>query len=266
MTHCPRCQSALPDPPERFCPNCGVDLALGQPPLPGTLPPPSSAWADAGGARDGTPWERRHQIGFLSALVETTQRVLTAPAAFFRSMSVTGGVGSPLLYAVLVGYAGIVISSIYDFVLESVMGSSFSRMGGGTEAMARVMPFLQGGIALGLKLVLGPVILAVGLFLWSAIVHVALLALGGASRGYEATFRVVAYAGATAVLNIIPICGGALAGVYSLVLVIIGVSEAHGITRGRAAAAVLLPLALCCCCALIPFVIGMGSIMSQINK
>ena len=35
---------------------------------------------------------------------------------------------------------------------------------------------------------------------------------------------------------------------------IIGVSEAHGITRGRASAAVLLPIVLCCCCLLVPLV------------
>ena len=34
MTNCPRCQSLLPDPPERFCPSCGADLTLLPPPVP----------------------------------------------------------------------------------------------------------------------------------------------------------------------------------------------------------------------------------------
>src|SRR5687767_5858147 len=120
MTNCPRCRNPLPDPPERFCPSCGADLELPPPNSPG-LPPPRSEWAPGPGAREGTPWERRDQIGIASALVETTQRVLTGPAAFFRAMPVTGGIGSPLVYALIVGYAGIVVSAIYDFVLESVM-------------------------------------------------------------------------------------------------------------------------------------------------
>src|SRR5688500_1537224 len=124
MTSCPRCRSLLPDPPERFCPNCGADLEVLPPPVPHTAP---SAWTPGPGPREGTPWERRGEIGIASALVETTQRVLPAPGAFFRAMPVTGGIGEPLLYALIIGYAGIVVSAIYDFVLESVMGSSLSR-------------------------------------------------------------------------------------------------------------------------------------------
>lgn len=224
--------------------------------------PRGSAWAPGPGAREGTPWERRHEIGFATALIETTQRVLTAPSAFFRAMPVTGGIGSPLLYAVLVGYAGIVISAFYSFVLESVMGSAFTRFGGGgSDAMAGLMPYLQGGIGLGLQLIFGPVFLVIGLFLFAGIVHLALLALGGAARGFEATFRVACYIEAASLLNIIPGCGGLIATVAMLVLAIIGIAEAHGTTRGRAAAAVLLPIVVCCCCIAIPLGFGLASLI-----
>jgi hypothetical protein len=252
MTNCPRCQSPLPDPRERFCPSCGADLE-------------PSAWAPGPGAREGTPWERRGEIGFASALVETTQRVLTAPAAFFRAMPVTGGIGSPLVYALIIGYAGLVISAIYDFVLESVMGSSFSRFGGGSEAMAGVMPYFQGAVGLGVKLIVGPFLLAISLFLLSGIVHLALLALGGAARGFEATFRVACYCEAAALFNIVPVCGGMIAPIVMVVLMIIGIAEAHGTTRGRAAAAVLLPIVLCCCCILIPIVGFVMSLAAQMK-
>jgi hypothetical protein len=39
--------------------------------------------------------------------VETTRQVLTRPSAFFRTMPVTGGLGSPLLYGVLLGWIGL---------------------------------------------------------------------------------------------------------------------------------------------------------------
>ena len=262
MPSCPRCQNPLPDPAERFCPSCGADLTTLPPPaLPGD-PPPSEGWAPGPGAREGTPWERRQQIGLATALIETTQRVLTAPTAFFRSMPVTGGIVSPLLYAVIIGYAGLVISAIYDFVLESVMGSAFTRMGGGgSEAMAGLMPYLQGGIGFGIRLIFGPVFLVISLFLLAGITHLALMALGGAARGFEGTFRVACYSEAAALLNIVPVCGSVLAPIAMIVLMIIGVSEAHGVTRGRAAAAVLLPIVLCCCCVLIPLVGGIASLI-----
>jgi hypothetical protein len=262
MTNCPRCQIALPDPPERFCPSCGADLSVSPPPLPPGVPPGSGGWDPGPGPREGTPWERRDQIGFASALIETTQRVLTAPGDFFRAMPVTGGIGSPLVYALIIGYAGLVVSAIYDFVLESVMGSAFTRFGGGgSEAMAGLAPYLQGGIAFGFKLIFGPVMVAVGLFIMSGIVHLALLALGGATRGFEATFRVACYAEAAALLNIIPACGSLIAAIVMLVIMIIGISEAQGITRGRAAAAVLLPIFVCCCCILVPLVGGIASLI-----
>ena len=44
----------------------------------------------------GTPWDDRARIGFIPALVETTQKVLTAPSSFFASMPVAGGIGGPL--------------------------------------------------------------------------------------------------------------------------------------------------------------------------
>jgi hypothetical protein len=266
MTHCPRCQAPLPDPPDRFCPSCGADLGIVSSDMPATAPYQPSDWTPAAGRRQGTPWERREEIGFLAALVETTQAVLTSPAAFFRAMPTTGGIGGPLLYAILIGYAGIVVSSLYEFVLTSVTGSTMGSLGAGNEAMQRVLPYLQGAVGLGVKLVLGPVFLVAGLFITSGLVHAALLMLGGAKAGFEATFRVACYAEAAAVLNILPICGGALAAVYTIVLMIIGISQTHGISRGRAAAAVLLPLLLCCCCLLVPIVGFVMSLASQVSQ
>jgi hypothetical protein len=264
MTSCPRCQNPLPDPPERFCPSCGADLQLTPPPIPAAVPP-ESGWAPGPGTRAGTPWERRQEIGLASALIETTQKVLTAPAAFFRSMPVTGGIGAPLVYALIVGYAGTVISAIYDFVLASVMGSSFSRFGG-SEAMAGVMPYLEGAMGFGMKLIFGPVLVVAGIFIFSGIVHLALMALGGAARGFEATFRVACYSEASALLNIVPVCGSVLAAVVLVVLMVIGVSEAHGTTRGRAAAAVLLPMLLCCCCLMIPLLGGLAAVAGKLQQ
>ena len=57
-----------------------------------------------------------------------------------------------------------------------------------------------------------------------------LLALGGATRGFEATFRVAAFSQAASIFNIIPGCGGLISLVYTLVLLVIGLSEAHQIT------------------------------------
>ena len=56
---------------------------------------------------------------------------------------------------------------------------------------------------------------------------------------------------------ILPFCGNVIAGVWFIVLAIIGISQAQQIGGGRAAAAVLLPLVLFCCCC-----IGLGMLFA----
>jgi hypothetical protein len=251
MAYCPRCQQPLSDPPERFCPNCGADV-LAAPPV--GVPPPPEVLATApvatgpGGPDAGPPWERRDRIGFMSALIETVQQVLASPVRFFQTMPVTGGLGGPLLFAVIVGSIGRVAAVIYQAILSGMMGSSFRF---GNPELDRFAPYLFGsGVGLVVSAIFAPVWAVITVFVISGIYHLFLLMLSGAQRGFEATFRVVCYGTASALIQIVPFCGGIVAPVYFLVLAILGLSEAHRITRGKSAAAVLLPiLILCCCCA-----------------
>jgi hypothetical protein len=213
-----------------------------------TTPPPLPPdGGSSGGSQSAPPWERRDQIGIAAGLVETTTQVLSGPEGFFARMPVTGGLTSPLLYGVLIGYVGLVASTLYSLVFRLTFGGlgGFARHGGPLERFA---PFLEGGVSLVGNLVFGPVFIAIGLFIWSAILHVMLLLLGGAQRDFEATFRVAGYTQATSILQIVPVCGSLASIVYGIVVAIIGLSHAHGIGKGKAAAAVLIPIALVCCC------------------
>jgi hypothetical protein len=272
---CPSCGAVLPEPRERFCPSCGADLdALAAPLDAAALAPPldeAPLAPPASTARrprpGGIPWEDRGRIGFLQALIETTQKVLTAPSAFFASMPVTGGIGGPLLYGMVVGSAGVIVAALYREVFRALMGSTFMALGGGSE-MRRLMPLVTGGLSVVLQVVFAPLAVILGLFIAAAIVHLMLLLLGGARSGFEATLRVMCYSEGAAIINVIPFCGGVVSGVYFLVLAIIGVAAAHGIGGGKAAAAVLLPLALlCCCCAGAGMLLvgGLASVLSQMK-
>jgi len=254
---CPSCGAALSEPRERFCPSCGADLEAA--PLESVLTRPQP--------RPGTPWDDRGRIGFLAALVETTQKVLTKPSEFFASMPVVGGVGSPLLYGILVGTLGLVVAALYREVFQALVGSTFAGLGDSAE-LRRVVPLMMGGFSVVLQVVFSPVIVILGLFIVAVIVHVFLLMLGGARQGFEATFRVICYSEAAAVLNVIPLCGGVLSGVYCMILAIIGLAAAHGIGKGTAAAAVLLPLVVVCCCcagAGLLFFGGLASLLSRMK-
>jgi hypothetical protein len=78
------------------------------------------------------------------------------------------------------------------------------------------------------------------------------MVVGGAKRPFEATFRVACYAGgSTAVLQLLPMCGTIASSIWNFVCMVIGLSEVHGISKGRAAVAVLLPSIVCCGLALV---------------
>ncbi|PYQ12633.1 MAG: hypothetical protein DMF80_16890 [Acidobacteria bacterium] len=90
--------------------------------------------------------------------------------------------------------------------------------------------------------------------------------LGGAPRGFEATFRVACYAEAAALIRLVPLCGSLLSTAWFLFLAIVGLSEAHGISKGRAAAAVLLPLILVCCCCAAGILLVLGGFASALGN
>jgi hypothetical protein len=200
--------------------------------------------------------------------VETTRDVLTRPGAFFRSMPVTGGLGSPLLYAVVVGWAGLVAAALYQAVFRSVLGSSFGALGAERPELAALLAWVEGWAGFVAQAVFGGVIVVIGVFVAAGVLHLMLLLLGGARREFEATFRVVSFAQAASVLLLVPFCGQLVSGVWTLVLYVVGLAGAHQISGGKAAAAVLLPLLLlCCCCAAVMFLFAgaIAGLASQVQ-
>ncbi len=209
--------------------------------LPPPLPPA------AGRREPGAPWERRAQVGLVPALVETTSLVLLHPSGFFRGMPVSGGLGAPVGYALIVGYLGIVVQALYQAVLNIGLGSALSGIGD-RSPLGSWGPALQGGLGLAAQIVLGPAFLLVGLFVGAGIYHLILMVMGQAKQRFEATLRVVAYGHAASVLMLLPFCGGLAAAVWWIVIGIVGLSETHRIGRGSAAVAILAPIVLACCC------------------
>jgi hypothetical protein len=204
------------------------------PPLPPSEPPGPPPFPSS----EGPPWEK--EGGWFDRLLETLRQVLFQPAFFFRTMSQTGGLGPPLLFYLITGAAGAIFTAFYQLMFQNL----------GRPVYDGIAP----GVVFILTIVLMPAILVVAVFLGSGIYHLMLMILGGANRPFETTFRVVAYAGgATALISIVPICGGLIGAVWHLVLAIIGLSETHRISTGKAAAAVLVPVVLCCCAVLFVF-------------
>ncbi len=95
--------------------------------------------------------------------------------------------------------------------------------------------------------VLSPVLVSLGLFIGSAMLHLCLMLVGGAKRSFETTLRVVCFTGGSANLfSMIPVCGWVIALVYTVVLECIGLSasprddDRQGVAGGLAAVVSLL--------------------------
>ncbi len=232
---------------------------------PSGYPPPPGGPAPAA----AIPWDRRQELGIVTALVETTKEVLTGPSDFFRRMPVAGGIGSPLLYAVVIGYLGLLLSAVYSAVFLLVRGAAGAAALGPLSDRPELAAFvaaLEGWGGIIGQVVFGPIGIVIGVFIWTAIIHLMLLLLDGAGQGFEATFRVLSYSHAASVLAIVPLCGGPIAGLWSLVLWIIGLAQAQRIPAWKAAAAVFLPIVLCCCCCAVGMGTMFGGLASIIHR
>ena len=224
-------------PLSEFVGTAAVPPAAGAAP---TLPVvPAGVTAAPAGGGGGLPWENRAQLGFVKAWFDTVSLLITKPTEAFTIMRTEGGLMDPLLFGLIGGCAGAIMTIIYQLVFQSFGFANqnvfLDKFGFGASSF------------LIFDLILTPVKVGIGLFIFAGILHVSLMLFGGASRPFETTFRVAGYAaGAAYLFCLVPMCGGLVALVYLIVLATIGLSRAHQTTTGKAVMAVLAPLVLCC--------------------
>ena len=222
--NCPGCGKSLEAVGEvQFCPFCGVSV--------------ERETGSEESERYST-WDDRANVGFFRALFDTWTKSVFHPTDFFSAMPVKGGYGGPLLYGFIVGEIAVLFSLFWQGILMmmGVFGESSEQM----EAM---------GVSVAVLVIvafLSPLLVLIGYFLSSGILHVCLILVGGARRDFEATFRVVCYAAGANLFNIVPFFGGLVAWVWNAALNIIGIRETHGISTGRALLAYILPALVCC--------------------
>jgi hypothetical protein len=236
----------------------GIPPAPPTPPLP-PPPPAGGGWQPPyGGPPQGAlPWERRAELGFVNAFLETIKLFVTNPAEAWRLTKEKGDYAEPLIFAILVSWIGIAVSSVWSSLFgqawTAFLPPEIKEKLGGALATNTGALLIQVGLA--------PVFVLIGLFVGAAIYHVSFLIVGvtkDSTAGFEGTFRVVSYASVSNLANIIPFVGGLAAVVCNLILMVMGAMRIHRTTQGKAIAGILIPLVLCCVCILgvVALVIG----------
>jgi len=199
-------------------------------------------------------WENHPPAKLWPSMVTSVTQVLSTPAKTFANMPTTGGFLKPLKFYVIVGTLTSWVSMAYQLALTLVnptltMGENADKIPQGTFVAVFGFIFL-----------IMPVLCAIGAFVSSGLFHLPVLVLGGSDKNFETTFRVVCYAGAAAsVFQLVPVCGSYILMIYTLVLMVIGLREAHKITTITAVFAVLVPV-LFCCGALVALGFGAGAL------
>lgn len=207
-------------------------------------------------SRDGPAWERREQLGMVKAGWETIKAVMLQPSEAFATMKREGGVGAPLLFVVIVGTISGIVGLLYEYLFNLGLASLIPAMAGPNAAAATKM---STGYFLGMAIFM-PVLIAIVMFMGAGFQHLALMICGGAKQPYETTFRTYCYSsGSVYILQLVPVFGAIVGGIWGLVCTCIGLSKTHEISIGRAVLAVFLPMLVCGCLAGLVFVAIFGA-------
>ena len=192
----------------------GTGSSGGPPPGSGGPPPGPSGSAAAAEFRYTDP---------VQTFIATVQTVVLRPVDFFRGILRRGDLINPLIFAIIC------------YEVSAILGGLLRLVGIGAN---------QGFGSFIASIILAPIFAAIGLFIFSGILHLLMmLIVGSRNSGFEATFRVVAYAAVTSLVSWIPLIGWILS-LYGIYLGIVGIREMHNTTTGKAALVVLIPAAI----------------------
>ena len=185
-------------------------------------PPPGSRGPSPGPSSSAAAVEFRYTDP-VQTFIATVQAVVLRPVEFFRGILRRGDLINPLIFAIIC------------YEVSAILGGLLRLVGIGAN---------QGFGAFIASIILAPIFTAIGLFIFSGILHLlVMLIVGSRNSGYEATFRVVAYSAVTSLVSWIPFIGWILS-LYGIYLAIVGIREMHDTTTGKAALVVLIPAAV----------------------
>ncbi|MCO4772382.1 MAG: YIP1 family protein [Deltaproteobacteria bacterium] len=218
---------------------------------------------------DTNPWAQRDSLGVPVAWWRTVMAVTTSPSTFFRSLDPEKGLGEAAAFASLALLPALFMGFIFQTLAMLAFGDSLQTMIEPFITQANLPPEVltelekvfvvsAGSLASGFFSSVGlgvPINLFIVVF-FGVLQHVALMMVGGDTKGFEATLKASFYSVGVRFWEIIPLVN--LVGtLWLLVVQSLGYSAIHKTDGWKGWVAAWGPGLTCCCCALsIPFSIG----------
>jgi hypothetical protein len=172
------------------------------------------------------------------------------PAVTF---AVTNGAIVGLLVGIFVAILYLAIGGI-GAIAASSGGRHGSTPGAAVFGMVAAM-----GIGMAIAMPILYVILGfIGPWISGGLHHLGLVMVGGTSKPYSSTVRVVGYSTAAQIFSVVPGIGGLLSIGLMIVSLVIGLDETHKCGSGKAIFAAVLPFLLLCLCYCGCYVIGIA--------
>nr|WP_321256351.1 zinc-ribbon domain-containing protein [uncultured Pseudodesulfovibrio sp.] len=186
------------------------------------------------------PFEQLDRYGFFGGLFMTIKLALFSPRLFFSVMPVGGGLSKPLTFAILVA----MIQALAQFAWGVAgLTPSIDITSNGLEVVAY-------NTTNGLfELLVTPAFAAMSIYFITGFYHLILKLFRAGSKGFEGSFRAVAYAYAPMITGIIPLVTlevvsvwMLLNAIWGLVLTAIGLKYIHKISYVIIIPVILMPL------------------------
>jgi hypothetical protein len=195
------------------------------------------AWYETDTASHGPafPWPPAEGDSVVGAFARTWKGSSLQPRAFFGALPAGGSLGAALLYYLPIGIA-VAGANLFWTLARGAAGTDRDAVLGRAETMTGLSPLTE--------FLFSPVVLLLSLLVSAAITHLLLRLFGGAHRDVWFTTRVFAFSYSPQLLAIVPVVGSVVGFFWMVVVAVIGVREGHGISTGRAAAAVLIPVVI----------------------
>jgi len=256
---CPYCGGIVEN---EVCTHCGAHVSADRQVDADRAGPLPTAVADSSfGQR--VPWERREELGWWQALIETLKMLITQPSEFFSTMSRHEGYGGPLLYGVILGSFGGIIGQIFNLGIRMFGLMPMGLMGGQDFGEAAGVAAFSVGTSI-IFIVMTPIFVAAGLFINAGILHLMLMIVGGANEDFETTFRVASFSQTAQIAQVVPLLGGIAAAIWGIYLQVVGLVRAQEISAGKALLAIFLPMIFCCVIAVIIMAFAGAAIFSSL--